>query len=297
MVRSCPICICCATSPSLIWTLSRSASLMPKPSRRLTYSCAIDAALGEAEPAHAMGEPRRAEPDLRDLETVADAGEHVLVADFEPVEFQLAMAAVLLRSHDRNAPHDAPARLIAVIEKRGEAAARIVRGARDDDEMRRFGGAGDEPFAAADHPFAVLLFGGGADHARIGAAARRRLGHGERRFHLALDHRPQPPLLLRRRADTREQQHLAVVGRRAVDRERAKHGARSFLVDRRPGDGRQRHAAEFLGRLRRPQSDFFGLLLHRREPRQRNIFMLGEIFFIRFEREHILLDKGARAHT
>ena len=196
-----------------------------------------------------------------------------------------------------NAPHDAPARLIAVIEKRGEAAARIVRGARDDDEMRRFGGAGDEPFAAADHPFAVFLLGGGADHARIGAAARRRLGHGERGFHLALDHRPQPPLLLRRRADAREQQHIAVVGRRAVDRERAEHGARRFLVDRRPGDGRQRHAAEFLGRLRRPQSDFFGLLLHRRQPRQRNIFVLGEIFFIRFEREHILLDKGARAHT
>jgi hypothetical protein len=110
--------------------------------------------------------------------------------------------------------------------------------------MRRLAGASDEPFAAADHPFAVLLLGMSADHARIGAAARRWLGHGEGGFHLALDHRPQPPFLLRRRAGVREQIHVAVVGRRAVDRERAEHRARRFFVDRRPSDDRQRHAGD-----------------------------------------------------
>ena len=80
----------------------------------------FDAALGPAEPAHAMRQPRRTKPDLDDLEAVAEAAEHVVVGDFEAVEFELAMAAVLLRAHDLDAAHDAPARLILVKEKGGE---------------------------------------------------------------------------------------------------------------------------------------------------------------------------------
>ncbi len=140
-----------------------------------------------------------------------------------------------------------------------------------------------------------LLLGRGADHGRIGAAARRRLGHGEGGFDLALDDRPQPPFLLRRRADTRQQTHVAVVRRRAIDRQRPKQRARRFLVDRRPGDDRQRHAAEFLGRLRRPQPGFLRLLLNRREPGERNILVLGEILRLGFERQHVRLDEGARS--
>ena len=65
------------------------------------------------------------------------AHQHVLVGDLEPVELQLAMAAMLLRPHDRDAAHDAPAGLVVVEQERGEALARIVGGARDQDEMRR----------------------------------------------------------------------------------------------------------------------------------------------------------------
>src|SRR5262249_54614852 len=114
------------------------------------------------------------------------------------------MAAMLLRSHDRNTPHHAPARLVAVIEECAQAAAFVVGRSGDDDEMRRFAGPGDEPLAAADDPLAVLLLGARADHTGIRAAARRRLGHGEGRFYLALDHWPQPPFLLRRRARARQ---------------------------------------------------------------------------------------------
>ena len=39
--------------------------------------------------------------------------EQILFRDLETVEFQFAMAAVLLGSHDRDAAEDAPARLIA----------------------------------------------------------------------------------------------------------------------------------------------------------------------------------------
>ena len=67
-----------------------------------------------------MRQPRRTEPDLGDLQSVADAEQYVVVGDFEAVEFKLAMPAVLLRTHDGDAAHDAPARLIAMIEEGGE---------------------------------------------------------------------------------------------------------------------------------------------------------------------------------
>ena len=60
----------------------------------------LHAALGEPEPAHAMRQPRRAEPDLRHLQAVADAHQDVVLGDFEPVETQLAGAAVFLRARD-----------------------------------------------------------------------------------------------------------------------------------------------------------------------------------------------------
>ena len=195
----------CATWPSLIWTLSRSASLTPKPSRLFDVVLRdLHAALGLPEPAHAMRQPRRAKPDLRAFEAVADTEQDIFVSDLKAVEFEFAMPAMFLRPHDVDAADDAPARLVAVIEKGGEPAALVVGSARDDDEMRRLRGAGDEPFAAADDPLAVSLFGRRADHGRIGAAARRRLGHGEGGFDLAFDDRPQPPFLLRRRADARQ---------------------------------------------------------------------------------------------
>src|SRR6185312_8293836 len=71
----------------------------------------LAAALGEAEPAHAVGEPGGAEPDLGDAEPIADLHQYVLVRNLQPVENQLAVAAVLLRTHDRDAPHEFPAGL------------------------------------------------------------------------------------------------------------------------------------------------------------------------------------------
>src|SRR5438045_8063314 len=102
---------------------------------------------------------------------------------------------MLLRTHDGNAAQDAPARLVAMVEKSGEAAARIVGGARDQDEMVGYAGAGDEPLVAVDHPAVAFPLRAGADHAGIGAAAGRRLGHGERGAYRALDDRLEPALL------------------------------------------------------------------------------------------------------
>ena len=52
----------------------------------------------------------------------------------------------------------------------------------------------------------------------------------------------------------REQVHVAVVGRLAVERHRTEDRAVGLLVHRRPADDRQRHAAVVLRRLRRPQA-------------------------------------------
>src|SRR3990167_4034474 len=49
----------------------------------------FEAALGEPQPAHAVGETRRTEPDLGDAEAVADLHQAVRVGDFEAVEFEL----------------------------------------------------------------------------------------------------------------------------------------------------------------------------------------------------------------
>ena len=74
-----------------------------------------------------------------------------------------------------------------------------------------------------------------------------------------------------------EQVHVAVVGRHAVEGERAEHRARGLLVHRRPGDDRQRHAAELLGRLRRPQPRGLRLGAHRLEALFGDVLVLGEI--------------------
>ena len=221
-----------------------------------------------------MGEARRPEPDLGDAQSVADLHQHVLVGHFEPFEGEFAVAAMLLRPHDRDAAQDAPAGLVAVEEERGEPAARIVRGAREQNEMVGDARAGDEPLVAVDHPGVALLLRAGADHAGIGAAAGRGLGHGEGGAHLAVDDGSQPFVLLRTVSHQREQIHIAVVGRGAVERERPEDRTIRFLVHRGPADDRQRHPAIGLRRLRRPQPLRPGLGLHATQHVEADVLVL-----------------------
>ena len=207
------------------------------------------------------------------------------------------MAAVLLRAHDRNAPHDAPARLVLVKKECREPTPVVVRGARYQDVMRGAVGAGDEPFAATYDVAVVALLGARQHHGRVGAGPGMRLGHDEGRAHFAVDDRPEPLLLLRRRADLGEQVHVAVVRRHAMDAERTEDRTRRLFVDRRPGTDRQPHAAVFLGRLRRPQAGLLGLRAHRRQPLMRDVLVVGEIFRIGFERQHVLGDEVAHAQA
>ena len=78
---------------------------------------------------------------------------------------------------------------------------------------------------------------------------------------------------------------------------RPKDRTRGFLVYHRPGDDRERHAAEFLWALRSPQTGFARLVAHRSKARVGDVLVLGKIFRIAFERQDVLLDKGARAQA
>jgi hypothetical protein len=120
------------------------------------------------------------QPDLRDLEAVAHVHQPRIVGNLQSVEFDLAVAAMLLGPHDRDAAHDAPAGLVAIEQERGQPLARIVARLGDQDEVLRDRGAGDEPFAAVDHPAIAFALCGRERHRRVGAAARMRLGHDER---------------------------------------------------------------------------------------------------------------------
>ena len=86
------------------------------------------------------------------------------------------------------------------------------------------------------HPGVAAARGGGEHHRRVGAAARMRLGHGERGAHRSVDDGLQPALLLRRRAHLVQQDHVAVVGRGAVRAHRAEERVVELLVARGHAD-------------------------------------------------------------
>ena len=155
----------------------------------LTVSVRLSSPLA-LRPAPGAEEAGRAEPHLRDLEALAFAQQHVLGADLQAVELQLAMAAVLLGSHDRDTAQDAPAGLVAVEEEGGQAVARIVGGTGEQNEVGRLAGTRDVPFAPMDAVAPVRpALGAGLDHGWVGAAAGMRLGHGNGRADLAANDR------------------------------------------------------------------------------------------------------------
>ena len=97
----------------------------------------LHAAFGEAQPAHAVRQACRPKPDLRDLEFIALVQQDVFGRNFESVELELAMTAMLMRSHDRDTAQNAPAGLILVEQERSQTTPFVVAGASNQDEMRR----------------------------------------------------------------------------------------------------------------------------------------------------------------
>ena len=77
-----------------------------------------------------MIQARRAKADLCDLQSVPFFHQPVIRIDFQPVKADLAMPAMLFRTHDWNTAFNVPPRLVFVEQKGRKAFSRIVRGAR-----------------------------------------------------------------------------------------------------------------------------------------------------------------------
>ena len=247
--------------------------------------------LGHAQPAHAMGETCGAQADLRDLEPVADIQQPVFVGDLQPVETQLAMAAVFLRAHDRDPSDDFPARLVAVEEEGRQPLAGIVRCPRHQDEVLGDAGPGDEPLAATDQPAVAPGLGIGLHGRGVGAGPRRRLGHGERRPDRAVDDGLQPAGLLRFGADLFQQDHVAVVRRGTVEDDRAEDRVAHLLVAARHAGNVQAAAAPGFGHLQGPEALALRLVPKAFQQVEADVLMLVIGFRIGFQRHDLFGDE------
>ncbi|MCY1217303.1 hypothetical protein D9M72_292090 [compost metagenome] len=109
-----------------------------------------------------------------------------------------------------------------VDQEHGGLRALTVAGARHQDADPGPFRTGDELLASADHPFVAVPDRGGLEHRRVGTgpAFFRRLGHEERGAGLAADQRCKEALLLCVRGDLAQQEHIPLVRRHGVDRDR-----------------------------------------------------------------------------
>ena len=243
-----------------------------------------------------MGQARGAEPRLRHLHAAPHLQQAVLVGDFHIGEFQLAMAAMFFRPHDRHFSHQLEAGRVLVHHEGGELAARFIGSAGNEDEMIGDAGAGNEPFMAVDNPLVVAFWlSRGADHGRVGAAAGMRLGHDDGAARLAVDDRLQPFFLLRLGAQLIEHAHIAIVGRGAVETDGTENRIIGFFIHDRLADEGQPHAAALFWHLRAPQA----LRLHPGANLvaqvEADIFMFVIIAPVVFKRRDMRRDEGARA--
>ena len=209
MVSSRPISIAIAASPSSHCTPSCSASVRAEALALADIGAGdLQRALGQAEPAHAMGQPRRcrggsASPSARRRRPSAGSRRGSPARRSRSSQWPPCSSGPMIGMRRTiSQPGWSRSNRKAVRPR-----ARIVGGARDQDEVLRHAGAGDEPLVARRSPSGRRVASArGADHADgsepapgIGSV----MAKAERT--LAVDDRLQPALLLRRRADLGQQ--------------------------------------------------------------------------------------------
>ena len=206
------------------------------------------------------------------------------------------MPAVLLRAHDRDAPHDAPARLVAVEHERGESLARVVGRLREQDEVLRDARAGDEPLAAVHDPLVALRL---VAVVSIIVGSEPAPGAGSV---MTIDERTLPSTIgcsqrvfCRSRADLVEHRHVAVVGRRAVEHDRPEDRVVHLLVARGHADDVEPLPAALLRHLRRPQAGGFRLRAQLLEQVEADVLVLVERLGVALERQQVLQHEVAVA--
>ena len=168
-----------------------------------------------------MVDPSRPEPCLGQREAGAALAQHVVDRHPHLAQQQLAMTVQRLVVHHRDVAFDGQARAVhrhqhhrvPCVLRRMVAFADPHHNREPARWVRR---AGDEPLAAADHPFVAVALDAGLQLGRVG---RRSVGlaHCETRPDLAAQQRVQPGLNLGRCRGDLEQLHRAAVGRVAVE--------------------------------------------------------------------------------
>ena len=152
--------------------------------------------LGVADPAHAVREPRGAEAVLAEEVPFAAASEHLIAADVEVRDANLAVVAA--PGHSVDVADNLPALGGKVDHEGGVAGLRrvgvFVCAGDEDGEVRSFC-AGDEPLMSVDNPVVAVLHGLRLDERGVGAGDFG-LGHGEAGAGAALGERAQVLLLL-----------------------------------------------------------------------------------------------------
>ena len=170
-----------------------------------------------------MGQTGQTEAYLRHLQPLTLAHQHPVIIERHAIKNQFTMTAMFFWPHNADTPFNPPAGIIPVKQKGGETVARITAGFGNQNEMSGLARTGDVPFAAIDHPFAIVPGGGRLDHPRVRATAWCRFGHGKRRPYITINNGLQPCGLLLVGSDLIQNIHIAVIRRRTIKRNRAEN--------------------------------------------------------------------------
>ena len=190
-------------------------------------------ALGLTDRAHAVMNPPRPEPPLRDFKPAAFAQDQVFAwhADIVEPQFHFAAGRVVRSEHGQVADDGDPRRVRFDQDLRMLGMARTIEAGlahHDPHRAARMHGVGDPPLAPVEHVVVAIR------HNR--QFQLRRVRRGDLRFghHIggadrAREQRLQPALLLLRRAELGQHLHVAGIRRGAVEHlARPRHAAQQF---------------------------------------------------------------------
>src|SRR5262249_621338 len=191
----------------------------------------LEGALGDAQPAHAVVDPSRAEPLLRDreartffAETIADRYAAVLAANLGVM--------IVAFTHHRDAPFDREAGRVGRHQDHAEAPMRVRMrwvGRGHYDREGRAVRTAREPLVTVDDVVIAVANRGGAEPPWIGAR-NFRLRHREAAADLARDQRLQPALFLLGRAEAPENLRVARIRRLRAHARRPERAPAEDLV-------------------------------------------------------------------
>ena len=222
----------------------------------------VERRLGLGDPAHAVGEARRAESVLAEPVPLPAAAEHVRSGHAQLLDPDLGVAGAAV--HRLDLAYPVPARRGDVDDEAGIGGLRHVGpvlGARDQDREARAARIRDEPLVTVDHPVVAVLDRAGLDEGRI-RAGDLRFGHREATHRDAVAQRSQVLLLLGVGRPVEQGVHVALVGRLAVEHPRAVVGLGGFGLHHRQVDVAESHAAPLARHVGQPETGGLRLGAH-----------------------------------